>query len=98
MADGTFHTWFVNPKFYAPYVQDVLQLAIQHGIWEHSVKTANRLVSPPSNQPFEIDAFSVEQIKMEDLMFLFIIFSIGSSFAACVFVVEMLLGMRKSVD
>lgn len=85
--DGTQYVWYLDPHIYTIHLKEMLGLADQHGILKYFYGEAINVVLPNKETAPENND---NQITMEHLLHIFLIFGFGHCLAFCVFLIEIL--------
>lgn len=86
--DGVFKTWVVQPELYTHHIEEMMEQAIQHGIWVNFEKSTIHFVGTNAAER-EINA---NEINMEQLKYILWGYQLGNIFAFCFFCTEIVLG------
>lgn len=75
------------PNFYVNQIQNVLEEAMQHGIWAYFEKESKNVISS-YKKIASTTGIDVDEIKMEQLSLIFFNFVISISFSLSVLIIE----------
>lgn len=73
----------------------IWEQAHQHGIWTHFERMENYLAGVRTELKDVVE--TNQPISMKNVLFIFVIYGIGKSVAFMIFILELLLGLKKRV-